>query len=220
MPSKKIQTSSVAPRRAAPVPKRPVAEPPLVAADPDAPEAFASLGLRMRTLRRHGGMTVEALAARLGVNKAHVSRLERGLKKPSIAMLAKLAKALGTSMGHLVGETLDMADIKVTRGTELAPRVMAEEPARHQFAPLLHGHSVGSFEAFLVYPGPSGGMAHARHEGQEMLYVLAGRIDVSFLDRTERLAAGDCIHFPGYLDHRIAQVGRTPARALLVLSAS
>ena len=52
-----------------------------------------------------------------------------------------------------------------------------------------------------------------------MLYVLAGTIDVIFSERTERLQTGDCIHFPGYLNHRIARVGRAQARALLVLSA-
>jgi mannose-6-phosphate isomerase-like protein (cupin superfamily) len=123
-------------------------------------------------------------------------------------------------MSTLVGETLDLADIKVTRGAELGPGYAADEPAQHRFAPLLHGHSVSSFEAFVVFPGVTEGATHAQHEGQEMLYVLAGTIDVIFADRTERLGVGDCIHFPGYLNHRIARVGRAQARALLVLSAA
>jgi len=181
--------------------------------------AFLSVGPRIKALRRLRNMTVEELADAVGVHKAHVSRLERSLKTPSIHMLARLAKALGTSMGNLVGETLDKADIKITRGADLAPGYPVEEPAQHRIAPLLHGASVGSFEAFIVYPGLNGGSVQAQHEGQEMLYVLAGTIDVIFNERTERLAAGDCIHFPGYLNHRIARVGRAQARALLVLSA-
>jgi len=180
--------------------------------------AFQSVGPRIKALRRLRNMTVQELADAVGVHKAHVSRLERSLKTPSIHMLARLAKALGTSMGNLVGETLDKADIKITRGDDLAPGYPVEEPAQHRIAPLVHGHSVGSFEAFIVYPGQSGGSVQAQHEGQEMLYVLAGTIDVIFNERTERLQAGDCIHFPGYLNHRIARVGRAQARALLVLS--
>ncbi|VTU38221.1 anaerobic benzoate catabolism transcriptional regulator [Variovorax sp. PBL-H6] len=181
--------------------------------------AFQSVGPRIKALRRLRNMTVEELADAVGVHKAHVSRLEHGLKTPSIHMLARLAKALGTSMGNLVGETLDKADIKITRGADLAPGHAAEEPAAHRFAPLLHGNSVSAFEAFIIYPGQSGGSLQAQHEGQEMLYVLAGTIDVIFPERTERLQAGDCIHFPGYLNHRIARIGRAQARALLVLSA-
>lgn len=199
------------------MPKTPPPPAPLTA--PDADGAFASFGPRMKALRRLKQMTVEELGDAIGVNKAHISRLERGLKTPSIAVMAKLASALGTTIGHLVGETLDRADIKVTRQNDLAPRYLADEPAQHQFAPLLHGHSVSSFEAFVVYPGTDGDTVRAQHEGQEMLYVLAGTIDVVFADRTERLRAGDCIHFPGYLSHSLSRVGRAQARALLVLSA-
>ncbi|VTU37127.1 helix-turn-helix domain-containing protein [Variovorax sp. RA8] len=213
------------PARSAPAAASPAKNPRALAAAAPAPDeaapvaAFQSVGPRIKALRRLRNMTVEELADAVGVHKAHVSRLERGLKTPSIHMLARLAKALGTSMGNLVGETLDKADIKITRGAELAPGHAAEEPAAHRFAPLLHGHSVSAFEAFIVYPGQSGGSLQAQHEGQEMLYVLAGTIDVIFPERTERLQTGDCIHFPGYLNHRIARVGRAQARALLVLSA-
>ncbi len=181
--------------------------------------AFPNVGPRIKALRRLKQMTVEELANAVGVNKAHVSRLERSLKTPSIGMLAKLATSLGTSIGNLVGETLDKADVKVTRGAQLKFGNASDEPSLHRFAPLLHGHSVSSFEAFVVQPGAAGGSVQAaQHEGQEMLYVLSGTIDVIFTDRTERLGAGDCIHFPGYLNHSLARVGRRHAQALLVLS--
>lgn len=176
-----------------------------------------NIGPRVKALRRAREWTVEQLAQAIEVNKAHISRVERGLKTPSISTIARLAKALGVSIGHLVGETLDKADIKVTR---LADQALPVESSAHQFLPLLHGHSVRDFEAFLLYPGVSGGSVEARHDGQEMIYVLAGSIDVIFADHVERLGAGDCIHFPGYLSHRIRRVGRARARALLVLSSS
>lgn len=71
----------------------------------------------------------------------------------------------------------------------------------------------------MIYPGPDGASVHAQHEGQEMIYVLAGTIEVRFADRSERLTAGDCIHFPGYLTHSLSRIGGAQARALLVLSA-
>lgn len=178
-----------------------------------------NIGPRVRALRRERGLTVEEFGLAVEVNKAHVSRIERGLKTPSIGTIARMAKVLGVSIGHLVGETFDKADIKVTRGSELGEPLEAEEPARHGFLPLLHGRSVSDFEAFLLYPSSSGGTVDAHHDGQEMLYVLAGTVEVIFADHVERLQAGDCIHFPGYLSHRVKRVGRARARALLVLSA-
>lgn len=184
----------------------------------NAPADPLLLGPRLRQLRRLKGLTVEELARAVDVDKAHVSRIENNLKTPSIAMLAQLAKALSVSIGHLLGETLDKAEIKVTRADQLGTPSQATEPGGHQFIPLLHGETVGSFEAFLVYPGPEPGATEARHAGQEMLYVLAGELEVMFHSHSVRVARGDCIHFPGYLQHRLRRVGRAKAMALLVLS--
>lgn len=183
------------------------------------PLAVLAIGPRVKALRKLKGMTVEELAGVVAVNKAHISRIERNLKAPSIATMAKLADALGVTIGHLMGETADRNEIKITRGDALAARLDAGEESVHQYLPLLHGSSVNAFEAFLLYPGPDGGDAHAQHSGQEMLFVLAGTIEILFSTRTETLSAGDCIHFPGYLPHSITRVGRAKAKALLVLSA-
>lgn len=186
-----------------------------------APQAAAPhgllLGARLRQLRRARGMTVEELARAVDVDKAHVSRIENDVRTPSIAMLAQLAQALDVSMGHLLGETLDKSEIKVTRAADIGDAPQGDA-AQHQFLPLLHGQAVGSFEAFVVYPGADPGEAEARHAGQEMLYILAGKVEVMFHTHSVQVSRGDCIHFPGYLQHRLRRVGRGKAMALLVLS--
>lgn len=176
------------------------------------------LGARLRQLRRLKGMTVDELARAVEVDKAHISRIENNLKTPSIATLAQLAKALSVSIGHLLGETLDKSEIKVTRAAQLAEPARPQDGAQHRFVPLLHSEAVGSFEAFMVYPGPDPGATEARHAGQEMLYILSGTVEVVFHTHSVQVAAGDCIHFPGYLQHRLRRVGRAKAVALLVLS--
>jgi transcriptional regulator with XRE-family HTH domain len=187
-----------------------------VAVEPS--EAPLLLGARLRRLRRVKGMTVDELARAVDVDKAHISRIENNLKTPSIATLAQLAKALGVSIGHLLGETLDKSEIKVTRAAQLARPAAQPDGAQHHFVPLLHSEAVGSFEAFLVHPGPDPGATEARHAGQEMLYILAGTVEVMFHTHAVQVGAGDCVHFPGYLQHRLRRVGRAKAVALLVLS--
>lgn len=176
------------------------------------------LGARLRQLRRLKGLTVEELARAVDVDKAHISRIENNLKTPSIATLAQMAKALSVSIGHLLGETLDKEEIKVTRAAQLDGRPQGQEPAQHHFVPLLHGEAVGSFEAFLLYPGLDAGATEARHAGQEMLYILSGTVEVIFPNHSVQVGQGDCIHFPGYLQHRLRRVGRAKAAALVVLS--
>jgi transcriptional regulator with XRE-family HTH domain len=174
------------------------------------------LGARLRQLRKVKGLTMGSLAEAVGVDKAHLSRIENNLKAPSIAMLAQLAQQLGTSMGHLLGETLDESEIKVTRAADL--EASSEESEAHRFFPLLHGGSVGSFEALLFYPGTNANELEARHAGHEMVFVVSGSVEVVFRTHAVQLRKGDCVHFPGYLEHRLRRVGRGQAIALLVLS--
>lgn len=186
--------------------------------DDDLPAQPLLLGPRLRQLRRLKGLTVHELGRAVDVDKAHISRIENNLKTPSISMLAQLAKALSVSIGHLLGETVDKTEIKVTRAAQLGQPERAEEPAVHHFIPLLHGDTVSSFEAFLVYPGAEPGTTEARHAGQEMLYMLSGQVEVMFHTHSVQVGPGDCIHFPGALQHRLRRVGRGKAVALLVLS--
>lgn len=61
-------------------------------------------GRIVRRRREAAGVSQEALADRAGLHRTYISLLERGLRNPSLTVISKLAKALGTSMTALVGE--------------------------------------------------------------------------------------------------------------------
>jgi len=69
-----------------------------------------AIGKCIRQLRIDLGVSQEELAQRAGVHRTYVSQLERGIKSPTLIVLTKLAKALGTRPSHilrLVETTLD-----------------------------------------------------------------------------------------------------------------
>jgi transcriptional regulator with XRE-family HTH domain len=51
-------------------------------------------GMAIRRARQRAGVAQAALAARLGVSTAYVSKLEAGRSNPTIGMLARVAAAL------------------------------------------------------------------------------------------------------------------------------
>jgi transcriptional regulator with XRE-family HTH domain len=63
------------------------------------PERF---GKRLKALRERRGLTQEALAAKAGVARAYVARLEIGRHDPSLSRLQVLARALGMKVSKLV----------------------------------------------------------------------------------------------------------------------
>ena len=52
----------------------------------------------LRRLRVAKGLAQESLAVDANVDRTYVSRLERGLENPSIGLLDRLAKSLGTDV--------------------------------------------------------------------------------------------------------------------------
>lgn len=52
------------------------------------------LGHNVRQFRRERGLSQEGLALEAGLDRTYVSGIERGVRNPSIAIVAKLAVAL------------------------------------------------------------------------------------------------------------------------------
>ena len=57
----------------------------------------------LRQARRRRKLTQAALAKKVRVHKITISRLERGDRQPSMALLQRLAKALGVPVTELLG---------------------------------------------------------------------------------------------------------------------
>ena len=61
-------------------------------------KASTTVGRNVRRLRVAAGMPQVALAADAEVEVAHISRLERGLGNPTVAMLERIADVLGVEI--------------------------------------------------------------------------------------------------------------------------
>ena len=59
-------------------------------------------GKRLQELRKLNGLTQEELAVRVGVEKLHISRMERGVAACSIDLLLDLSSALSVSTDYLL----------------------------------------------------------------------------------------------------------------------
>ncbi len=61
-----------------------------------------TIGMKIQRLREKRGMTQEALAAKAGVSRGFLARLETGRHDPSLTTVGKLAKALKVKLGELL----------------------------------------------------------------------------------------------------------------------
>lgn len=75
-----------------------------VTSRPPSPDIGALFGEVLLRYRTDAGISQEELALRADIDRTFVSRLERGIRQPTITTLIALAEALGVNAADLVRE--------------------------------------------------------------------------------------------------------------------
>jgi len=61
-------------------------------------------GQILKKLRTEKGLSQEDFAANVGLHRTYISQLERGLKSPSLGVMAKISSELGITLVQLMTE--------------------------------------------------------------------------------------------------------------------
>jgi transcriptional regulator with XRE-family HTH domain len=175
---------------------------------------------RLKRLRELKAITLDDLAERTGLTKSYLSKVERGISVPSIATALKLADAFDVGVGSLFGVNDTGNDYVVVRKKERKPfsRGHGEKAGRYEAISPAQAH--GLFEAFIDHPPfqVPADYQMAQHRGQEMVFVVSGRIDIAFPHTAVKLDAGDCMVFNGQLPHRIISLKPKRAEILVIVT--
>ncbi|BAJ31795.1 MULTISPECIES: XRE family transcriptional regulator [Kitasatospora] len=170
---------------------------------------------RLRALRTQNRLSLEALAAQVGVTKSYLSKVERGLSEPSISTALKIAEALGVEVGRLFSEEVEPELVTVVRAGERTPLGGPEGSRYEGIAAALPGKRM---VPFVMYPPLDGPVeAFKSHRGEEFLFVHQGRAELEFPDRTVRLGPGDSVYFNAAVPHRCRSTDGEPAQILVVI---
>jgi transcriptional regulator with XRE-family HTH domain len=175
-----------------------------MARSPAISTALAEVGPRLKRARTGRGLTLGELAAATGISKSTLSRLESGLRKPSLELLLPIAQAHQIPLDELVGAP-EVGDPRV----RLTPR-------RHngRLAVPLTRQSGGP-HAWKVVIAPNRDQPELRsHEGYEWLYVLSGRLRLMLADHDITMGPGEAAEFDTRLPHWFGVVGDQPVEVL------
>lgn len=175
---------------------------------------------RLKRLRELKGVTLEQLAERTALTKSYLSKVERGISVPSIATALKIADAFEVGVGELFGSTAATNDFVVVRKDERKPFPGRAAKAGHRYEAIVPGQAHGMFETFVDHPPfevpPD--YKKAQHRGQEMIFVVKGRVDVAFPHASVKLAPGDCMAFGGQIPHRVLSLRPQRAEILVIVT--
>ncbi|MEU6562722.1 helix-turn-helix domain-containing protein [Nocardia nova] len=167
------------------------------------------IGRRVGQLRRERGWTLATLGGKVDLSSTQLSRIESGVRQPSVGTLIEIARAFGITLSELVAE-------------DHAPQfhlVRVGQRASHETASGVLAPLSGDYPALnavhLTIPATAEA-PEARHRGEEWLYVLTGSVEIVIGTTTTILAPGDAVHFPSGTPHSVRNVGPAPAETLLV----
>lgn len=173
------------------------------------PDLDAVIRQRIRGLRIARGWSLDALAARCYLSPSTLSRIETGHRRIALDQLVPIARALDTTIDHLV-EAVDDEDV-----------VIRPEPQHHAGVTTwlmsrettLRGVTIAKMR---FSPEHAYGPDHQGvHPGREWFTVLSGTIRVYLGDREMLVEAGDAAEFSTMVPHSIGAVGG-PAEILTI----
>jgi transcriptional regulator with XRE-family HTH domain len=152
--------------------------------DDDIAAILDGIGPRLRTLRLDRGLTLQALADASGLSVSTLSRLEAGIRRPTLDLLIPLARTHRIALDQLVAAPatgdprVHLKPRRDRRGSVVVP--LTQYPGRVQV-----------FKQVLAPREPK----LVTHSGYEWLYVLAGRLRLILGDRDTVLGPGEVAEF-------------------------
>ncbi|MEQ8967569.1 MAG: cupin domain-containing protein [Azospirillaceae bacterium] len=189
------------------------------AEDPDSEDDIA-VGARLRQLRLRAGFRLKDVAERAHCSESMLSKIENGQVSPSINMLHRITRILGTNIGtlfstpdhgapfvHRQGRRPTLIQDKLRRGSG----IILESLTPFEIGGLLQA------QLHLVEPGgASDGLI--QHEGEEVGYVVEGTIELTVDDQVVVVHAGDSFFFASKRPHGYRNIGAGAARVVWVNS--
>lgn len=171
----------------------------------------------LRSHRRRAGLTLEALANSTGLTKSYLSKVERGLSTPSIAVALKIARSLNTDVGQLFSEDPDETVMTVERHDERAQASEDASTGAAVYDAMATRMVRKSMQPFIVHPTTEAGSEYMEHPGEEFIFVQAGVVEVTIPNQVITLDQGDSMYFDSNTPHRVRSVSADRAVLLVVV---
>ena len=175
----------------------------------------SGLGLRIRHARLVAGLTLLQLAQKADCSESLISKIERGSAVPSLATLHRLAMALDSNISNLTSEEKPAGGPILREGERTVIRAGGGVALERLVPPTRGGLLQANIH--IVAPGKaSEGMIE--HVGEEVGYILEGKIELRLGKERHVLQAGDAFTFSSSVPHGYRNIGTKSARILWVNS--
>ncbi len=176
------------------------------------------VGATLQRLRLARGLTLEDLSRVAGVSKSMLSQIEREKANPTIAITWRLANALGVAIGELLASEVREAETITVLDAHETPTLPGNH-AGYVLRILGPMDLAGKYEWYELTLAAGGELASQAHDPgtSEHLTLLHGTLEVEVGNSKKKIKLGGTARYPADQNHAIRNLGKSEAKALLVV---
>jgi len=154
-----------------------------------------NLGSLIRKHRKEQKRTLKAVAEKAQVSEGFLSQVENSVSSPSVDTLVSICNALGINAGDLLNQANSQEKLVLMRKKEWGEMEVPKTGfvTRRFFSP--ENRSVLDSAVLFLRPETSIPVRNNIKNGQELLCVLKGSLELVHGDNVISMSEGDSVHF-------------------------
>jgi transcriptional regulator with XRE-family HTH domain len=181
---------------------------------------IAEVASRIRSLREDAGLTMQEMAEVTGLDTAAYAALENGETDLSFTVLYRAAEKLGVDIVDLLtGTSPHLTGYSVVRAGHGLSMKRREGFEYLHVAPTFRDKLAEPFVVTAPYHDADrdAPIPLSRHEGQELDFVISGRLRFAYEEHIEDLGPGDTVYYDSGHGHGMIAIGGGPCTFLAVV---
>ncbi len=183
------------------------------------------VGEKIRNLREMKNISLKEVAERSGLKEEQIRNIESHEDLPSLAPLIKIARVLGVRLGTFLDDRQELGPVicrKKDREENEGIGFTNNAGKKHKYMSyhaLSQDKSGRHMEPFIIdiEPSKEAGFIFSTHEGEELIYVIEGTIEINYGKETYLLHEGDSIYYDSIVAHHVHAGNNRKAKILGVI---
>lgn len=172
---------------------------------------------RIKEFRKKQGFTLQQLAHKTGFSQGYLSKVENSKMPPPVSTLIRLANSLNVTVSAILGEVGNISTIslvKKNQGVDIVHNGVAFGYTYQSLAYKFINRKIDPY--FVTLPKDPVKMPFFKHEGEEVIYVLEGKMKIYHGEIEFIAEEGDCIYLNASIPHFSHTYGDKEAKCLVV----
>lgn len=177
------------------------------------------LGKNIKKIRLSKGMTLGQLSEKTEFSIGYLSKVEKNAKGPPASTLIRIAKGLDVSISKIFGESEIEDSVSLVKKDDRKVIVRGGTKFGYNYEALAYKFTKRAMDPYIITRPPhhKKNMAAFKHKGQEMLFIIEGKMEYFYGSNRFVLEEGDCIYFDSSIEHWGNNIGDTDVKSLLII---